>query len=371
MLDRIKLSTALAQHEAAIFSDHSAAYDCAKTVWQKITTDPIFAHKVAMIDFPLMLPRWQDDLASSYHYHNQHNSYTVISVDGSQVYPDRHCGISCFLVNIGTVVLHYGAASQAQFASVPAVFGFDEDEGASQDIVNCKRQELELQAGLDWYRHIAEQQKNDKPILLFDGSLIFWHLEAKNSELRTLYLPRYLAILEQLYAQKALVASYISLPKSRDLVNLLKAELCDFNPAQLEVGKAVDPLVDATIASFYLEPYQRTTLFKSSAPITRSYPESLAPYFFYLHLGHEIGRVEIPAWLAADKGAIDLIAQAIIDQSIKGRGYPVALAEAHEQAVIKGPDRDFFYHLLQKMGIERHHRLQPSQKLMKKRGIGI
>ncbi|MDP3889286.1 MAG: hypothetical protein Q8Q25_01945 [bacterium] len=55
----------------------------------------------------------------------------------------------------------------------------------------------------------------------------------------------------------------------------------------------------------------------------------------------------------------------------KGGGYPIAIAEAHEQAVVKGPDRDFFYHLLTKMSMERQHQLSVSQKSMHKRRIGI
>ena len=88
-------------------------------------------------------------------------------------------------------------------------------------------------------------------------------------------------------------------------------------------------------------------------------------------MGNEIGRVEIPAWVAWDEQLVDVVAQTMIDQCIKGHGYPVVLAEAHEQAVVKGPDRDFFYHLLHKIGMERHVRPVLSQKVIKKRGIGI
>jgi len=49
-----------------------------------------------------------------------------------------------------------------------------------------------------------------------------------------------------------------------------------------------------------------------------------------------------------------------------GGGYPVALAEAHEQAVVKGPDREFFYHFLQKMGMERSHAQSISRKSLRK-----
>jgi hypothetical protein len=47
------------------------------------------------------------------------------------------------------------------------------------------------------------------------------------------------------------------------------------------------------------------------------------------------------------------------------------LTEAHEQAVVKGADREFFYHFLQKMGMERNHAQIISRKSLKKRSIGI
>jgi hypothetical protein len=68
---------------------------------------------------------------------------------------------------------------------------------------------------------------------------------------------------------------------------------------------------------------------------------------------------------------VDMIAAIILNQCTKGFGYPVVLAEAHEQAVVKGPDRDFFYHLLTKMGIAQGKSWQPSQKAQRKRSIGI
>jgi len=101
------------------------------------------------------------------------------------------------------------------------------------------------------------------------------------------------------------------------------------------------------------------------------YPDALHPHFFYLHVGDEIGRVEIPGWIAADEILVNHVASLILDQSIKGAGYPVALAEAHEQAVVKGPDRDFFYHALYKEGMVHDRALSPSGKVLRKRRIGI
>ena len=112
-------------------------------------------------------------------------------------------------------------------------------------------------------------------------------------------------------------------------------------------------------------------VFENKSSITVFYPAHVKPFFFYINTGMEIGRVEIPAWIAQDSLLVDFIATVIVDQCIKGGGYPVALAEAHEQAVIKGPDRDFFYHVLQKMVIERKRSVVMSRKSYKKRGMGI
>lgn len=36
----------------------------------------------------------------------------------------------------------------------------------------------------------------------------------------------------------------------------------------------------------------------------------------------------------------------VLDQCRRGQGYPVAISEAHEQAVINGADRQFFKQML-------------------------
>ena len=176
-----------------------------------------------------------------------------------------------------------------------------------------------------------------------------------------------------MHQKNALVAGYISLPKSKDVVNLVRVVLDNPEKFGCEISdqENINHIVDATIASFFLKKHHRTIIFKSNASITKQYPEHLKPHFFYLHVGDEIGRVEVPAWIATDETKVATIARVIIDQCIKGRGYPVVLAEAHEQAVVKGPDREFFYQLITRFGVERKKQMHVSQKSLKKRGIGI
>jgi NurA domain len=393
MLNRIALIEQLNAVTQGLFLDIGPEIEIARKAWQEIINDPTFVYKIRQISTPWLVPDWYQGIGEVIRISNDLRSYTVLAVDGSQIYPDRHSGTSCFLINTGSVLLEYGKTSgqPVTLYSRPHVFTGDEKEyeGAlATEMVNCKRQEFELQIGLEQSIEfkkrmgtcppkLAEPEGPDKCRLdtpfafLFDGSLIFWHLESKEGNLKELFLNKYLGQLDQLYKEKILCAGYISLPKSKELVNLVRVQLCNFKIEGCKELEAVNHLVDSSIARFYLQEHTRTIVFKSNATIGKLYPPHLAPHFFYMDVGQEIVRIEIPAWIAQDEAHLNTISRIMLDQSIKGRGYPVALAEAHEQAVIKSPDRDFFYHLIGKLAIERKRQQFHSQKSMKKRGIGI
>lgn len=376
MLNRVALIEQLNAVTQGLFLDISAEIEIARRAWQQIVDDPTFVYKIRQISTPWLVPDWYQGIGEVIKVSGDLRSYTVLAVDGSQIYPDRHSGTSCFLINTGSVLLEYGKSSgqPVTLYSRPQVFTGDEKEydGAqATEMVNCKRQEFELQIGIEQSIEIKNKIGDTPFAFLFDGSLIFWHLESKEGNLKELFLNKYLSQLDQLYKEKILCAGYISLPKSKELVNLVRVQLCNFKIEGCKELEAVNHLVDSSIARFYLQEHERTIVFKSNATIGKLYPPHLMPHFFYMDVGQEIVRIEIPAWIAQDETHLDTISRIVLDQSIKGRGYPVALAEAHEQAVIKGPDRDFFYHLIGKLAIERKRQQFYSQKSMKKRGIGI
>lgn len=375
MLDRLKLLVELQHVADKLFIDALPSYHLAQDIWQRIIQDPTFLYKVRQIDnAPWPIPLWQGELGAIIPIERHESAYVVLSVDGSQIYPDRHNIASCFLINTGSVVLPYSIAhKKVDFFSVPKVFAGADEEGQAftTDGVDCKRQELELRAGLDLAKKIKIEYGDVPTVLLFDGSLIFWHLSSKETHIRDYYLHAYLALLDELCHEKIPVCWYISMPKSKELMSLVRLYLCNFEVNKKELYEQVNNVIDSAIMWHVLEPYERSIVFSNHSSISDYYPIHLRPYFFYLHTGNEIGRVEIPSWIAQDSAMIDMIARIIIDQCIKGGGYPVALAEAHEQAVVKGPDREFFYHFLQKMGMERNHTQSISRKSLKKRGIGI
>ena len=376
MLNRIALIEQLNAVTQGLFLDIGPEIEIARKAWREIINDPTFVYKIRQISTPWLVPDWYQGIGEVVSIPSDLRSYTVLAVDGSQIYPDRHSGTSCFLVNTGSVLLEYGKTSgqPVTLYSHPQVFTGDEkgfDGAQAAEMVNCKRQEFELQTGIEQSIEIKKKIGNTPFAFLFDGSLIFWHLESKEGNLKELFLNKYLGQLDQLYKEKILCAGYISLPKSKELVNLVRVQLCNFKIEGCKELEAVNHLVDSTIARFYLQEHTRTIVFKSNATIGKLYPPHLMPHFFYMDVGQEIARIEIPAWIAQDEAHLNTISRIMLDQSIKGRGYPVALAEAHEQAVIKGPDRDFFYHLIGKLAIERKRQQFHSQKSMKKRGIGI
>ena len=69
-------------------------------------------------------------------------------------------------------------------------------------------------------------------------------------------------------------------------------------------------------------------------------------YFHYLNTGEEIARVEVPRWVAQDEGLLSPADTLARNQRRASRGYPVAISEAHEQAVINGRDRQTFKELV-------------------------
>ena len=377
MLDRCKLIIELQHVADKLFVDSTPSYHLAQDIWQSIIADSTFLYKVREVhNAPWPVPLWQGNLGDIIPVEMIPNkSYVVLSVDGSQIYPDRHNILSCFLINTGSVVLPYGIENKrVQLFSDPTVFaGVDEHQQSfTTDGVNCKRQELELRAGLDLGKQIKKEYGGTViSLLLFDGSLIFWHLSSKEIAVRDQFLNAYLALLDELYQEKIPVAWYISMPKSKELMSLVRLYLCNFDHQKKELYALVDTVIDSGIMYSMLKPHTRSIVFSNHSSISHYYPGHLRPFFFYIHTGNEIGRVEIPSWIACDEQMVDMIASVVIDQCIKGGGYPVALAEAHEQAVVKGPDREFFYHFLQKMSIDRKYTVSVSRKSIKKRGIGI
>ena len=159
--------------------------------------------------------------------------------------------------------------------------------------------------------------------------------------------------------RKLAVAGYISLPGSIEVINALRMEVCKYglternqcrssNQENLHCEHCVGELRDREVLGEMLSKGERSGIFASSSSIVTNYYGDHGIQFFYVNTGHEIGRVEVPGWIGYDKANMDLVHSIIVDQCGLGKGYPVALMEAHEQATITASDRRYFVDLVER-----------------------
>jgi hypothetical protein len=146
------------------------------------------------------------------------------------------------------------------------------------------------------------------------------------------------------------LASYISMPGNTVVVHLLQ-----FDRGELDAPEADDTLtglLDRTLFNAMLGVGERSAVFRSPSRIQSEYDAQSRICYVYLKVpapgGSEIARVEVPAWVADAPALMDRIHSVVLDECRKGKGYPIALSEAHEHAVIRGPERDAFARLMER-----------------------
>ena len=108
-------------------------------------------------------------------------------------------------------------------------------------------------------------------------------------------------------------------------------------------------------------------MFASSSQLVANHYGGQDIHFFYVHAGEEIGRVEVPSWVADDQALLELTHSMVVDQCRRGPGYPVALMEADEQAVVSGSDRQNFTRLVDQALYSQKMPVYTSQKNESKR----
>ena len=338
------------------------------------------------------------------------NVHTVIATDGSQIAPNHHEIAYCYLLNIGRVVLHYGQNRQPLLDSLPEVFYRPEDLYVSrqwgirtEEWMGHRRTASEAtilaelagalagvqggqgdkgtrgQGAISIQNPKSKVQNSSVPMLaMVDGSLIYWFLDQLPLEARDRILPPILAAWDELRELGIPLMGYLSASRSSEALNFLRLQACphevpdcvNYCPNQLEKTpcQVLDPLRDSALWTIQLQPGQRSTLWRSSARILDLY-DSHEIYFCYVHVGTEIARIEVPAWVAENPTLLDQSLSLMLAQVQKGYGYPVALAEAHNQAVVRGGDRARFFALLEQQMIKAGLRnVGISYKEARKRG---
>jgi GNAT superfamily N-acetyltransferase len=321
-------------------------------------------------------------------------SYAVIATDGSHIDADRHMPVDCRLINIGTVALTYGQEPAASLGSRPRLYTGEaaviadptnpsHEEQVRGAVLAAKRMVEEVTALAD----ALEASPASLPTVgLLDGSLILWGLEsAERDFVRQSLLGN--GIIAQLQRLEAIarrrplsaIASYISFPGATEVASAVRVAVCPHEPVpdcDVHCGQSRKPsgcqacarapgarrecdtaggFADRNLFEALLAPGERSGLFASRSKVVRQHyePAGQEVWFFYLRNEEEIGRVELPRWVAQDAQRLDLLHAVVLDQCRRGYGYPRALIEAHEQAVVSGADREAFWHVVESALAER------------------
>ena len=319
---------------------------------------------------------------------------SVVSADGSHIDADRNLPVRCFLINCGIAALTYGANANARLYSESRLYARD-DEMVLRDPVSYREQQIEgpvlgakrtVEEAQALVKAVGELPTATPTVGLLDGSLVMMGLVGSINQpyvIRELVEEGFAAALEELRliaeSRDLTVGSYISMPAHTEVAGALRVTSCDYGAedpgyrcgpsgsGRVPCGSCVGGVRDRDLFSAVLEPGQRSAVFASSAAIVTQYYGRSAVHFFYVNTGLEIGRVEVPAWVAEDDRRLELTHSVIIEQCRLGQGYPVALMEAHEQAAVSGSDRRLFVQQLESALTEQRLPVYTSEKARSKR----
>jgi hypothetical protein len=385
MVGRARLAQTVAEAATRVFPrTRRYGMEVARLLWQRVLKNPLMLDAV-LEDGAHSRPL--EEISVTRKIDPIFDGYTAVGVDGSQVYADQTAdSVPCVLINIGGIILKYGGTSSATLFSEPKVIVPEDCSGIpggrhlSHEFVDFLREQRELEQA---FEKSKRELRDCRGVCFLDGTLIFGFLAEKPPMVAKYFLGKYMEALSKFCDHGIPHVAYISSSRSRDIVRLLES-LVESEMMPDEIGAEelsseawrlynFDYVFDVDVLTSSLPCFHRTAWFESRAPIIvgkPGYPEPLRVAFCYVNVGAEIVRLEIPMWLFKSTMCKEVLGMTL-DQALKGHGYPVAISESHEQAVVRGADRDFFVSLLEQHGIGLGVNSSMSQKAFKKRIVAV
>ena len=289
--------------------------------------------------------------------------HRVLATDGSQIYPDAHQISDCYLLHLSSIDLRYGENGAAQMSASPHFFYADSADdwhaaassgasAAGRELVDARRHVMELEA-------LAQLMEScdDVPSLGLGDGIFDLRLSAQMAW-REFAQDANLGALDRLRACNQPIAGYIAASRAVDVVTALRVLRQEKHPDDDETSRALATLPDVRLFDELLEIGARSGVWKSGrlGSSTRSGAKASnegarhETCFFYLKIDDgEVARLEFPIWVAEKPAWIEQIHSLVLAQIRCGEGYPIALMEAHEHAVVRASEREAFYLLLEEL----------------------
>jgi hypothetical protein len=334
--------------------------------------------------FPWLVATPRSSLAGTAAAPSPPTDLCVVGSDASSIPPDRHSSIRYYVINVGCAMLVYGSEPGALLEASSQLCYEDDDL-----YVFPEKRDVPLEGTLLGARMEVESLRvlhhtlghmSRPTVALRDGPLILWTLQNEKENVQSILLHGLLEGMDWFWQQNVPLAGYISYTGSRDVANSLRVWICEGRPNQCEhcensereLCLALAEIHDRDLFSF-LTHGERSELFGSSSQILEKYGRHRAD-FFYMNVGGETVRIEVPQWVGADRGLLDLLHAAIYDQCQRCPAfppYPPALQEAHEQAVITATERRLVEEMVEQLWVQQGRSVVRSAKDHSKRRRGV
>lgn len=313
---------------------------------------------------------------------------SLIGVDGSQIYPDRHGLAIYYLINTGAITLRQGSGEAPTTSTRPAVFYREEeiyDDGrelVDNRAVNAARETAEMQ---EMVRQAREERAfwggdlDRLVVALSDGPLLIWLGEKETDAEVRQRIRDYIADLSALQATGAAPIGYVDRSHLASVLRMLdvaQLELREIKKERLR-NHRYQGLTDRQLFDF-LAPNERSAIFSSTAKVNRDDLNAAGQeiHFFYLNVARQPGpedarivRIDAPNWLTARPEWLDQVQQAIY-RDCEGTDYPYVLARAHELALVTFGERQDFEHMLSIAMMRNGMLPESSQKAFLKQKLG-
>jgi len=312
------------------------------------------------------------------------SDFCVAGTDSSSIPPDRHSSIRYYVLNVGYALLTYGsrpdavleASGQLSFRDKDLYVFPEKQDAPIEGVLLSVRMEVEaLRIVERAVRHLARPT-----LVLCDGPLTLWTLQNESKKVQQVLLRGFLDAMTLLRQAGVPLGGYVSYTSAREVANALRVWICPGQPDECahcqssarDLCQALAKIRDRDLFAF-LAKGERSELFSSSSQVLEQYGEHRVA-FFYLNVGEEIARVEVPQWVASDADLLGFLHAGICDQCERSSSfppYPPALQEAHEQAVITVVQRRVVEGMVEKALAQLGQRVTRSAKDNSKRRRGV